>query len=1132
LKAGDFYTNPMGNNFLGKISEPQPLLKFLFVAWEGLAGDLAWQLKKEGHQVKYYIKKKSDADCYNGFFEKIDNWRKWVDWADIVCYDKETEVLTKEGWKFFEDINYKDEIATLNSKSFKLEYHRPLKKIKYKYIGKMIYYKSPEHEFCVTPDHKMFVKDYKGRYGFIKAEKIFKNTRKHIKLNCNWRGKSLKEIKIPDYVVKWRAGRPKLERIYIYKGFLIKLEHLLAIASFYLSEGAVIRRWVNLNGIRFYQNYGRILENFKKILQRANISYCLTKKERGEEIRIYNGALANFLVNNFGEGTFKKHIPFWVKELNRNSLKILIEWLMNGDGHRGKFHSYYHSVSKQLLDDFQEILLKIGIAGRTRGSVLSIIKYCEPRLKRKQYWKKINYNDYVYCVRVPNHIIYVRRNGKPMWCGNCFDDVGWGQIAEELRKKGKAVIGGSIYTDKLENDREFGQSELKKYGINILPSSNFSNYDEVIEFIKNNPARYVFKPSGYMSRGTHGIMYLGEEEDGKDILALLIQNKEILQKKVPTFQLQKFVSGVEIAVGAFFNGKEFIFPICINFEHKRLFPGDLGPFTGEMGTAMYYAQTNPIFESTLAKMKPALVESGYHGYIDLNCIVNSRGIYPLEWTCFSDDTEILTEKGWKLIKDVNVNEVVATLNPNTHYLEYQKTTGKIAKRYQGEMVSIVGVGKVQEGGIDCLMTPDHQMYIQKRNGKFAFVRADSIPQGSKIKRGCQWHGKLLKTYTVPGYTEKHYLGRYHKINPIEHRAVTMPMDVWLKFLGIFLAEGSIGGRKHLVTISQLTKNKQIKELLKNFPFRVTLTKKGFQISSTQLVKHLLSYNFGRCNTKYTPDYAKALPPKQIKVFLDAYRIGDGSVHKRTKQVSYFSTSKRLIDDIQELLLKCGYTANIRRIKSKGSRCPGTKYFRNYDLYSISERRKEIDYYVDKRNIKKALYNGKVYCVEVPNHIIYVRRNGKAFWAGNCRFGFPTIQIQLEGILTPVGEWLSKLARGENFELKVKKGFQIGARILVPTYLNKSELEIETYRDLPILFKKPDLNGIHIEDVKIVDGVWRIAGTSGCILVITGSGATIEETRRQVYLRIKNIMIQNMFYRVDIGKRWEQDSDKLMTWGYL
>jgi phosphoribosylamine--glycine ligase len=213
-----------------------------------------------------------------------------------------------------------------------------------------------------------------------------------------------------------------------------------------------------------------------------------------------------------------------------------------------------------------------------------------------------------------------------------FDDVEFGEIAEDLRKKGKFVVGGSKYTDELEMNREFGQMEMKKYGINILPQRHFSNYDEAIEFIKTYPSRYVFKPSGNVPAEGKGLLYIGQEEDGKDLMELLGKNKDVWQKKAPTFQLQKYVSGVEIAVGAFFNGKNFVHPICVNFEHKRIFPGNLGPFTGEMGSLVFWSRPNLLFKSTLEKMKPALAESGYVGYIDINCIVNGRGIYPLEFT--------------------------------------------------------------------------------------------------------------------------------------------------------------------------------------------------------------------------------------------------------------------------------------------------------------------------------------------------------------------------------------------------------------------------------------------------------------------------------------------------------------------
>src|SRR3989338_1228683 len=61
--------------------------KFLFVSLESLSGDLAWQIKKEGHEVKAYIKAKSDLDVYDGFIDKVENWEEHIDWADIIIFD-------------------------------------------------------------------------------------------------------------------------------------------------------------------------------------------------------------------------------------------------------------------------------------------------------------------------------------------------------------------------------------------------------------------------------------------------------------------------------------------------------------------------------------------------------------------------------------------------------------------------------------------------------------------------------------------------------------------------------------------------------------------------------------------------------------------------------------------------------------------------------------------------------------------------------------------------------------------------------------------------------------------------------------------------------------------------------------
>ncbi|MGH9892954.1 MAG: phosphoribosylglycinamide synthetase C domain-containing protein [bacterium] len=213
-----------------------------------------------------------------------------------------------------------------------------------------------------------------------------------------------------------------------------------------------------------------------------------------------------------------------------------------------------------------------------------------------------------------------------------FDDVlGQGAKAQQLRASGKLVVGGSPYTDRLEDDRAFGQQELKTAGVPIIPQDNFTSFDDAIAFVQANPNRYVIKPSGE-AQNLKQLLFVGEDEDGKDVVQVLEDYKRAWAARIKEFQLQRRIVGVEVAAGAFFNGKEFVLPVNVNFEHKKLFPGDIGPSTGEMGTSMFWSEPNRIFNATLKKMEPRLKEERYVGYIDVNCIVNSNGIYPLEFT--------------------------------------------------------------------------------------------------------------------------------------------------------------------------------------------------------------------------------------------------------------------------------------------------------------------------------------------------------------------------------------------------------------------------------------------------------------------------------------------------------------------
>lgn len=364
-----------------------------------------------------------------------------------------------------------------------------------------------------------------------------------------------------------------------------------------------------------------------------------------------------------------------------------------------------------------------------------------------------------------------------------FDDVlGQGAKADALRKAGKHVVGGTPYTDRLEDDRSFGQTELKKHGVSILPFHEFDDFDSAIAHVRAHPAPYVIKPSGE-AQNFKRLLFVGQEDDGRDVIHVLESYKAVYSDRVKIFQLQRRVRGVEVAVGAFFNGSDFMMPINVNFEHKPLFPGNIGPATGEMGTCMYWSGPNRLFSATLGKLRDRLAEERYVGYIDVNCIVNGQGIYPLEFT--------------------------------------------------------------------------------------------------------------------------------------------------------------------------------------------------------------------------------------------------------------------------------------------------------------------------------------------------------------ARFGYPTISIQADGLSMPLGEFFKGMADGSLKEFKTRRGFLIGVRVVVPPFPYQDPKTFEANsRNRVIIFRKPPGEGVHIEDVKLVNGEWVITGNSGVVLIVTGFGQSVKQAQQQAYQRVKNVLIPNMYYRTDIGDRWFEDHDKLHTWGYL
>ncbi|HEY3696980.1 hypothetical protein [Phenylobacterium sp.] len=206
---------------------------------------------------------------------------------------------------------------------------------------------------------------------------------------------------------------------------------------------------------------------------------------------------------------------------------------------------------------------------------------------------------------------------------------GLGALQDQLRRQGFNVIGGSAYGDRLENDRLYGQQVLAELGFPQGHVWRFKQADAAEAFIAGRPGRYVLKYDG--AKHSSGDNYVGQDADGRDVAAML-RSRRAQGAPADTFILMEFIDGVEMGVGAYFDGARFLRPACLDWEHKRFFAGDLGELTGEMGTVVTYERTQRFFELTLARMESRLREHGHVGYVNLNTIVNEDGIWPIEFT--------------------------------------------------------------------------------------------------------------------------------------------------------------------------------------------------------------------------------------------------------------------------------------------------------------------------------------------------------------------------------------------------------------------------------------------------------------------------------------------------------------------
>jgi UDP-glucuronate decarboxylase len=333
--------------------------------------------------------------------------------------------------------------------------------------------------------------------------------------------------------------------------------------------------------------------------------------------------------------------------------------------------------------------------------------------------------------------------------------------------------------------------------------------------------------------------------------------------------------------------------------------------------------------------------------------------------CYDRETEILTEDGWVPFPQLQPGVRVATLNPD-HQIEYHVPDEYIVQPYVGNLL------RFANSKFDFCVTPNHQMYVKSKTGKLKFLRADEDRH---------WHS--WRVITGAEFPEEEIewfeLGkppRNAKVNVDRIR-----MDDWLEFLGYYISEGCVHVRRRaravngqdydvadynvLIAQENPEGRKKIAECLSRLGFKFfDSDDHQFRICSKQLAEILLP--LGKSGEKYIPREFLKLSKRQSLLLFKALMMGDGS--QKGNSYAYYSKSKQLADDVQELAMRCGYAA------STVSHAIGR------DLYRVNIRPASDANLVEAESVR---YAGNVYCVNVRHHVICVRRNGRAAFCGNC-----------------------------------------------------------------------------------------------------------------------------------------------------
>jgi thymidylate synthase (FAD) len=359
--------------------------------------------------------------------------------------------------------------------------------------------------------------------------------------------------------------------------------------------------------------------------------------------------------------------------------------------------------------------------------------------------------------------------------------------------------------------------------------------------------------------------------------------------------------------------------------------------------------------------------------------------------CYDDATEVLTASGWRGWPDVSGDELFATRS-RAGRLEYQPALRLVRKEYRGHMVGFKGMS------VDLHVTPDHR------------VLASSLTTQEGRRRPSF---SLLPAHEVYGRAHRHVsTASWAGPTPVEleTEGVRVPAGPMLRLIGFFIGDGSLGSASAICF--HLRKEREtayLRRVAGEADFEVRRWGSQLAVVVGPALRELFAHCYEE-REKVIPTELLALGPELLGCLYEGLLESDGSRLVRaggTERQTFYTTSKRLADQVQELALKLGRSASVRPHPHR----PGDGHYGRKDRWRVT--------IYAARNSAPALgrtraaaseqmgvdrYDGLIHCVEVPNGTLYVRRNGYPVWCGNTPFEHNAFRFHIRAPLFVAREW--------------------------------------------------------------------------------------------------------------------------------